>query len=175
MRVRDGRAEQATVTPGLRDDALDAAQSMRINRSFIVRLSLMGTLVRSPAGDLEAQLKTGSRLSVGQSRRDACSGGFGGTAGEWLASALAWRRVFATVSGGSGTQPEFSPAFIGPQSAVRSTLRQIPSKINLRIPLSISTCCFPCICVSARIGPLKSAWKTLMGMSRISPSRMAAA
>ncbi|HEX2219629.1 MAG TPA: LytTR family DNA-binding domain-containing protein [Gemmatimonadales bacterium] len=53
------------------DERLDPAEFMRIHRSIIVRLSLIEVLARSPAGDLEAQLKNGVRLPVGRSRRDA--------------------------------------------------------------------------------------------------------
>jgi two-component system LytT family response regulator len=53
------------------EDRLDPARFMRIHRSAIVRLDLVDALLRGAGGDYEVQLKTGVRLRVSRSRREA--------------------------------------------------------------------------------------------------------
>ncbi len=50
---------------------LDPDRFMRIHRSGIVRLDLVDSLRRRPGGDYEVQLKSGVRLKVSRSRREA--------------------------------------------------------------------------------------------------------
>ncbi len=53
------------------EEQLDPEHFLRIHRSAIVRLDLVETLLRGTAGDYEVQLKGGTRLRVGRSRREA--------------------------------------------------------------------------------------------------------
>ncbi|CAN5717082.1 LytTR family DNA-binding domain-containing protein [soil metagenome] len=53
------------------EEQLDPERFVRIHRSAIVRLDLIETLLRGTAGDYEVQLKGGTRLRVGRSRREA--------------------------------------------------------------------------------------------------------
>jgi two-component system, LytTR family, response regulator len=53
------------------EERLDPAHFMRIHRSVIVRLELVDTLHRGAGGDYEVQLKSGVRLRVSRSRREA--------------------------------------------------------------------------------------------------------
>jgi two-component system LytT family response regulator len=53
------------------EERLDPARFMRIHRSVIVRLELVDTLLRGAGGDYEVQLKSGIRLRVSRSRREA--------------------------------------------------------------------------------------------------------
>ena len=53
------------------EERLDPARFMRIHRSVIVRLDLVDTLLRGAGGDFEVQLKSGIRLRVSRSRREA--------------------------------------------------------------------------------------------------------
>jgi two-component system, LytTR family, response regulator len=53
------------------EERLDPARFMRIHRSVIVRLDLVDTLLRGARGDYEVQLKSGIRLRVSRSRREA--------------------------------------------------------------------------------------------------------
>lgn len=48
---------------------LDPQRWLRIHRSAIVRVELVEMLVRAPSGDYEVQLRNGTRLRVGRSRR----------------------------------------------------------------------------------------------------------
>ncbi len=52
------------------EDQLDPAEFMRIHRSEIVRLDRVAMVVRAGGADHEVQLKDGTRLRVGRSRRD---------------------------------------------------------------------------------------------------------
>ena len=61
------------------EERLDPQQFMRIHRSAIVRLSLVDTLLRGAGGDYEVQLKTGVRLRVSRSRREALERSLGVT------------------------------------------------------------------------------------------------
>ena len=53
------------------EDQLDPARFMRIHRSTIVRLDLVESLHRTPAGESEVRLKNGVRLKVSRSRRES--------------------------------------------------------------------------------------------------------
>jgi two-component system LytT family response regulator len=50
---------------------LDPGRFMRVHRSMIVRLALVDTLHRGAGGDYEVQLKSGLRIRVSRSRREA--------------------------------------------------------------------------------------------------------
>jgi two-component system, LytTR family, response regulator len=52
------------------EEQLDPEKFMRIHRSAIVRLDLVEALLRGVAGDYEVQLRGGTRLRVGRSRRE---------------------------------------------------------------------------------------------------------
>ena len=52
------------------EERLDPAHFLRIHRSIIVRLELVETLLKSPGGDYEVQLKGGRKLRVSRSRRE---------------------------------------------------------------------------------------------------------
>ena len=52
------------------EERLDPAHFLRIHRSIIVRLDLVETLLKSPGGDYEVQLKGGRKLRVSRSRRE---------------------------------------------------------------------------------------------------------
>ncbi|HYD53533.1 MAG TPA: LytTR family DNA-binding domain-containing protein [Gemmatimonadaceae bacterium] len=52
------------------EDRLDPAKFIRIHRSVIVRIDLIDTLLRSPGGDYEVQMKNGAKLRVSRSRRE---------------------------------------------------------------------------------------------------------
>jgi two-component system LytT family response regulator len=52
------------------EERLDPSRFVRIHRSAIVRLDQVDTLVRTPSGDAEVQLKNGVRLRVSRSRRE---------------------------------------------------------------------------------------------------------
>lgn len=53
------------------EDRLDPSRFFRIHRSAIVRLDLVDTLHKGAGGDYEVQLRTGARLRVSRSRREA--------------------------------------------------------------------------------------------------------
>jgi two-component system LytT family response regulator len=53
------------------EERLDPARFMRVHRSVIVRLALVDTLHRGGGGDYEVQLRTGMRIRVSRSRREA--------------------------------------------------------------------------------------------------------
>ena len=53
------------------EERLDPRRFMRVHRSVIVRLDLVEMMHRGPGGDYEVQLKTGVRLRVSRSRREA--------------------------------------------------------------------------------------------------------
>jgi two-component system LytT family response regulator len=53
------------------DERLDPGVFMRIHRSAIVRLDTVDVFLRGGGGDYEIQLKTGARLRVSRSRREA--------------------------------------------------------------------------------------------------------
>jgi len=53
------------------EERLDPKVFLRIHRSAIVRIALVDTLLRGAGGDYEVQLKTGARLRVSRSRREA--------------------------------------------------------------------------------------------------------
>ena len=53
------------------EERLDPSQFIRIHRSAIVRVALMDTLHKAAGGDYELQLKSGVRLRVSRSRREA--------------------------------------------------------------------------------------------------------
>ena len=53
------------------EERLDPKVFLRIHRSVIVRIALVDTLLRGAGGDYEVQLKSGVRLRVGRSRREA--------------------------------------------------------------------------------------------------------
>jgi two-component system LytT family response regulator len=53
------------------EEELDPRRFLRIHRSVIVRLDLVEALHRGPGGDSEVRLKTGVRLRVSRSRREA--------------------------------------------------------------------------------------------------------
>lgn len=52
------------------EETLDPAQFLRIHRSAIVRLDRVDVLLRSEGSEYEVQLRGGSRLRVGRSRRE---------------------------------------------------------------------------------------------------------
>lgn len=52
-------------------EKLDPEWFVRIHRSAIVRLDLVDTLLRSEGSEYHVQLKSGVRLRVGRSRREA--------------------------------------------------------------------------------------------------------
>lgn len=52
------------------EEQLDPTEFMRIHRSVIVRLDRVEMLLRSPRGSYEVQLRDGTRLRVGRSRRE---------------------------------------------------------------------------------------------------------
>ena len=53
------------------EERLDPSRFMRVHRSMIVRLDLVDTLHRGAGGDYEVQLKSGQRIRVSRSRREA--------------------------------------------------------------------------------------------------------
>jgi two-component system LytT family response regulator len=53
------------------EESLDPARFMRIHRSAIVRVDLVESLQRGPAGEYRVRLRTGVRLRVSRSRREA--------------------------------------------------------------------------------------------------------
>jgi two-component system LytT family response regulator len=53
------------------EDRLDPRTFFRVHRSAIVRLDLVDTLLRGGGGDYEVQLRSGARLRVSRSRREA--------------------------------------------------------------------------------------------------------
>ena len=53
------------------EERLDPARFIRVHRSIIVRLDLIDALLRGAGGDYEVQLRTGARLKVSRSRREA--------------------------------------------------------------------------------------------------------
>ena len=53
------------------EERLDPAHFIRVHRSIIVRLDLIDALLRGAGGDYEVQLRTGARLKVSRSRREA--------------------------------------------------------------------------------------------------------
>lgn len=53
------------------EERLDPARFIRVHRSIIVRLDLVDALLRGSGGDYEVQLRTGARLKVSRSRREA--------------------------------------------------------------------------------------------------------
>jgi len=53
------------------EERLDPRHFMRVHRSMIVRLDLVETLHRGAGGDYEVQLKSGARVRVSRSRREA--------------------------------------------------------------------------------------------------------
>lgn len=53
------------------EERLDPARFMRIHRSAIVRVDLIDTLLKGAGGDYEVQLRSGARLRVSRSRREA--------------------------------------------------------------------------------------------------------
>ncbi|MEO8452707.1 MAG: LytTR family DNA-binding domain-containing protein [Gemmatimonadota bacterium] len=53
------------------EERLDPARFMRVHRSVIVRLDLVGTLLRGSGGDYAVELKNGVKLQVSRSRREA--------------------------------------------------------------------------------------------------------
>ncbi len=53
------------------EERLDPRVFLRIHRSAIVRIALVETLLRGAGGDYEVQLKTGAKLRVSRSRREA--------------------------------------------------------------------------------------------------------
>jgi two-component system LytT family response regulator len=53
------------------EERLDPRRFMRVHRSMIVRLDLVETLHRGAGGDYEVQLKSGARVRVSRSRREA--------------------------------------------------------------------------------------------------------
>ena len=59
------------------EEQLDTAEFMRIHRSAIVRLERVETLFRGPQGTYEVQLRDGTRLRVGRSRREELEGRLG--------------------------------------------------------------------------------------------------
>jgi two-component system LytT family response regulator len=52
------------------EERLDPTRFMRVHRSAIVQLDRVDTLLRGAGGDYEVQLKDGTRLRVGRSRRE---------------------------------------------------------------------------------------------------------
>jgi len=52
------------------EDRLDPARFIRIHRSAIVAIDRIDSLLRSPGGDYEVQLKNGVKLRVSRSRRE---------------------------------------------------------------------------------------------------------
>jgi two-component system LytT family response regulator len=53
------------------EEQLDPDRFLRIHRSAIVRLDLVEAVLRGAAGDYEVQLRGGTRLRIGRSRREA--------------------------------------------------------------------------------------------------------
>ena len=53
------------------EERLDPRVFLRIHRSVIVRIALVDTLLRGAGGDYEVQLKSGVKLRVSRSRREA--------------------------------------------------------------------------------------------------------
>ena len=53
------------------EERLDPARFMRVHRSAIVRLDLVSTMLRGSGGDYAVELKTGVKLQVSRSRREA--------------------------------------------------------------------------------------------------------
>jgi two-component system LytT family response regulator len=53
------------------EERLDPKMFLRIHRSVIVRIALVDTLLRGAGGDYEVQLKSGVKLRVSRSRREA--------------------------------------------------------------------------------------------------------
>lgn len=53
------------------EERLDPDQFFRVHRSALVRLDLVDTLLKAPGGDYELVLRTGARLRVSRSRREA--------------------------------------------------------------------------------------------------------
>ncbi|MFL5583019.1 MAG: LytR/AlgR family response regulator transcription factor [Gemmatimonadaceae bacterium] len=53
------------------EERLDPKVFLRIHRSVIVRIALVDTLLRGAGGDYEVHLKTGAKLRVSRSRREA--------------------------------------------------------------------------------------------------------
>jgi two-component system LytT family response regulator len=53
------------------EERLDPGRFMRVHRSMIVRLALVDTLHRGAGGDYEVQLRSGMRIRVSRSRREA--------------------------------------------------------------------------------------------------------
>jgi two-component system LytT family response regulator len=53
------------------EERLDPKRFMRVHRSVIVRLDLVEMMHRGAGGDYEVQLKSGVRLRVSRSRREA--------------------------------------------------------------------------------------------------------
>jgi two-component system, LytTR family, response regulator len=53
------------------EETLDPRRFLRIHRSVIVRLDLVEALYRGQSGDSEVRLRTGVRLRVSRSRREA--------------------------------------------------------------------------------------------------------
>jgi two-component system LytT family response regulator len=52
------------------ENQLDPARFFRVHRSAIVRLDRVDALLKTPAGDCDAQLKNGVRIKVARSRRE---------------------------------------------------------------------------------------------------------
>jgi two-component system LytT family response regulator len=53
------------------EERLDPARFMRVHRSAIIRLDQVSTLLRGSAGDCAVELKSGVKLQVSRSRREA--------------------------------------------------------------------------------------------------------
>lgn len=53
------------------EERLDPAHFMRVHRSAIVRLDLVSTMLRGSGGDYAVELKSGVKLQVSRSRREA--------------------------------------------------------------------------------------------------------
>jgi two-component system LytT family response regulator len=49
---------------------LDPARFFRIHRSVIVQLDRVDSILKSPSGDCEVQLKNGVKIKVARSRRE---------------------------------------------------------------------------------------------------------
>jgi two-component system, LytTR family, response regulator len=61
------------------EDRLDPDRFMRIHRSVIVRLDAIDVLHKGAGGEYEVQLKSGARLRVSRSRREALEQRLGAT------------------------------------------------------------------------------------------------